>query len=117
MASPAWHYVLKSIITGAFGKSSLVRFTDRRFFANPDPTFGVEFGSKSITLPDADGTAAKLQSAGTESFPSITRLYYWVLPVRATSFTYLVLTRYAGLPPRLRHHLPSLNRECSHLAR
>ncbi|KAJ7112539.1 hypothetical protein C8R44DRAFT_797499 [Mycena epipterygia] len=41
MASPAWHYVLKFIITGdaAVGKSSLlVRLTDERFLANPDST-------------------------------------------------------------------------------
>ena len=60
MSGVAWHYVLKFIITGiisssdnihfesldlhltgdaAVGKSSLlVRLTDRRFLANPDPT-------------------------------------------------------------------------------
>ncbi|KAK6983976.1 ras-domain-containing protein [Favolaschia claudopus] len=82
MASPAWHYVLKFIITGdaAVGKSSLlVRLTDQRFLANPDPTLGVEFGSKLITLPDPEGTVVKLQcwdTAGTESFRSITRSYY-----------------------------------------
>ncbi|KAJ6583564.1 small GTPase superfamily [Mycena vulgaris] len=82
MANPSWHYVLKLIITGdsAVGKSSLlVRLTDQRFLANPDPTLGVEFGSKLITLPDAEGTVVKLQcwdTAGTESFRSITRSYY-----------------------------------------
>ncbi|KAF7341363.1 Ras-domain-containing protein [Mycena venus] len=82
MASPAWHYVLKFIITGdaAVGKSSLlVRLTDQRFLANPDPTLGVEFGSKLITLPDPEATVVKLQcwdTAGTESFRSITRSYY-----------------------------------------
>ncbi|KAJ7290711.1 ras-domain-containing protein [Mycena rebaudengoi] len=79
--TPAWRYVLKFIITGdaAVGKSSLlVRLTDQRFLANPDPTLGVEFGSKLITLPP-DGTVVKLQcwdTAGTESFRSITRSYY-----------------------------------------
>ncbi|KAJ7112551.1 hypothetical protein C8R44DRAFT_797519, partial [Mycena epipterygia] len=41
MASPVRHYVLKFIITGdaAVGKSSLlVRLTDQRILANPDPT-------------------------------------------------------------------------------
>ncbi|KAJ6538025.1 ras-domain-containing protein [Mycena capillaripes] len=82
MASPAWHYVLKFIITGdaAVGKSSLlVRLTDQRFLANPDPTLGVEFGSKLITLPGPEATVVKLQcwdTAGTESFRSITRSYY-----------------------------------------
>ncbi|KAJ6486023.1 ras-domain-containing protein [Mycena vulgaris] len=60
MANPAWHYVLKFIITG-------------------DAALGVEFGSKLITLPDAEGTVVNLQcwdTAGTESFRSITRSYY-----------------------------------------
>ncbi|EJD05766.1 ras-domain-containing protein [Fomitiporia mediterranea MF3/22] len=76
-----WDYVLKFIICGdaAVGKSSLlVRLTDQRFLANPDPTLGVEFGSKLIYIPDEDKTV-KLQcwdTAGTESFRSITRSYY-----------------------------------------
>ncbi|KAJ7926172.1 P-loop containing nucleoside triphosphate hydrolase protein [Mycena leptocephala] len=82
MASPVWHYALKFIITGdaAAGKSSLlVRLTDQRFLANPDPILGVEFGSKLITLPGPDATVVKLQcwdTAGTESFRLITRSYY-----------------------------------------
>ncbi|KAK0211704.1 P-loop containing nucleoside triphosphate hydrolase protein [Armillaria fumosa] len=93
MAGISWHYVLKFIITGelhfpyrllitgdaAVGKSSLlVRLTDQRFLANPDPTLGVEFGSKLITLPE-ENKVIKLQcwdTAGTESFRSITRSYY-----------------------------------------
>jgi len=76
-----WHYIFKFIITGdsAVGKSSLlVRLTDQRFLANPDPTLGVEFGSKLITLPD-DNKVVKLQcwdTAGQESFRAITRSYY-----------------------------------------
>ncbi|EPQ57823.1 ras-domain-containing protein [Gloeophyllum trabeum ATCC 11539] len=81
MAGISWHYVLKFIITGdaAVGKSSLlVRLTDQRFLANPDPTLGVEFGSKLITIPE-ENKIVKLQcwdTAGTESFRSITRSYY-----------------------------------------
>ncbi|KAJ3566846.1 hypothetical protein NP233_g6746 [Leucocoprinus birnbaumii] len=81
MSSITWHYVLKFIITGdaAVGKSSLlVRLTDQRFLTNPDPTLGVEFGSKLITIPEED-KIVKLQcwdTAGTESFRSITRSYY-----------------------------------------
>jgi Ras-related protein Rab-2A len=81
MSSITWHYVLKFIITGdaAVGKSSLlVRLTDQRFLANPDPTLGVEFGSKLIPIPEED-KIVKLQcwdTAGTESFRSITRSYY-----------------------------------------
>ncbi|KAJ7770072.1 P-loop containing nucleoside triphosphate hydrolase protein, partial [Mycena metata] len=82
IASPPWHYVLKFIITGnaAVGKSSLlVRLTDQRFFANPDPTLGIEFGSKLITLPGLEPTGVKLQcwdTADMESFRSFTRSYY-----------------------------------------
>lgn len=99
MAGISWHYVLKFIITGehtvatrltslfltvvfhlgdaAVGKSSLlIRLTDQRFLANPDPTvryhppaclierapikpsdacqLGVEFGSKLISIPEED---------------------------------------------------------------
>jgi len=81
MSGVAWHYVLKFIITGdaAVGKSSLlVRLTDQRFLANPDPTLGVEFGSKLVTIPE-ENKVVKLQcwdTAGTESFRSITRSYY-----------------------------------------
>jgi Ras-related protein Rab-2A len=71
------------------GKSSLlVRLTDQRFLANPDPTvcipstsdpvycthvytthqlvnkkLGVEFGSKLITIPEEDNKVVKLQCA------------------------------------------------------
>jgi Ras-related protein Rab-2A len=78
----SWHYVLKFIITGdaATGKSSLlIRLTDQRFLSNPDPTLGVEFGSKLIQIPEEDNKIIKLQcwdTAGTESFRSITRSYY-----------------------------------------
>ena len=81
MPAITWHYVLKFIITGdaSVGKSSLlVRLTDQRFLANPDPTLGVEFGSKLIEIPE-EGKIVKLQcwdTAGTESFRSITRSYY-----------------------------------------
>ncbi|KAN0076744.1 Ras family domain containing protein [Tylopilus felleus] len=81
MAGITWHYVLKFIITGdaAVGKSSLlVRLTDQRFMTNPDPTLGVEFGSKLVEIPE-QGKIVKLQcwdTAGTESFRSITRSYY-----------------------------------------
>ncbi|KAJ7716802.1 P-loop containing nucleoside triphosphate hydrolase protein [Mycena olivaceomarginata] len=82
MASPAWHHVLKFIITGdaAVGKSSLlVRLTDQRFLSIPDPTVRTQFGLKLITLPGPEATVVKLQcwdTAGTESFRSITRSYY-----------------------------------------
>jgi len=72
MSNLTWHYVLKFIITGdaAVGKSSLlVRLTDQRFLANPDPTLGVEFGTKLIPIPDED-KVIKLQC---EPLPSLHR--------------------------------------------
>ncbi|CAE6463303.1 unnamed protein product [Rhizoctonia solani] len=81
MSSLNWDYVLKFVIIGdaAVGKSSLlVRLTDQKFLSKPDPTLGVEFGSKLISLSD-EGKTVKLQcwdTAGTESFRSITRSYY-----------------------------------------
>jgi len=79
--SVPWSYVLKFVIIGdaGVGKTSLlVRLTDQRFLQNPDPTLGVEFGSKLIHLEDINETV-KLQcwdTAGSEAFRSITRSYY-----------------------------------------
>lgn len=78
--SSGWDYILKFILIGdsSVGKSSLlVRLTDDRFLTSPDPTIGVEFGSHLITLPN--GETVKVQvwdTAGSESFRSITRSYY-----------------------------------------
>lgn len=78
--SSGWDYILKFILIGdsSVGKSSLlVRLTDDRFLADPDPTIGVEFGSHLIRLDN--GETVKMQvwdTAGSESFRSITRSYY-----------------------------------------
>lgn len=74
---------MKFIICGdaGVGKSSLlIRLTDQRF-VNPDPTLGVEFGSKLLDVPVDGGKEKKVKlqcwdTAGTESFRSITRSYY-----------------------------------------
>ena len=59
------------------GKSCLLlRFTDNRFQPIHDTTIGVEFGSRTLTI---DKKSIKLQiwdTAGQESFRSITRSYY-----------------------------------------
>ncbi|XP_006900796.1 PREDICTED: ras-related protein Rab-2A-like [Elephantulus edwardii] len=59
------------------GKSCLLlQFTDKRFSAVHDLTIGVEFGARMVTI---DGKQIKLQiwdTAGQESFRSITRSYY-----------------------------------------
>ena len=72
-------YQFKYIIIGdaAVGKSCLMlNFIDKRFRSEHDLTIGVEFGSKII---DIRGIKIKLQiwdTAGSESFKSITRSYY-----------------------------------------
>jgi len=75
----AYNYLLKYIIVGdsSVGKSNLLaRYTQNAFFPFHDMTIGVEFGSK---LEEYDNLKYKLQiwdTAGQESFRSITRAYY-----------------------------------------
>ncbi|CAH9140275.1 unnamed protein product [Cuscuta epithymum] len=76
----SYDYLFKYIIIGdtGVGKSCLLlQFTDKRFQPVHDLTIGVEFGARMITA--ADGRRIKLQvwdTAGQESFRSITRSYY-----------------------------------------
>lgn len=71
--------MFKYIIIGdtGVGKSCLLlQFTDKRFQHMHDLTIGVEFGSRTIAL---DNRLIKLQiwdTAGQESFRSVTRSYY-----------------------------------------
>ncbi|KAG5470607.1 hypothetical protein LSCM1_01853 [Leishmania martiniquensis] len=73
------NYVFKYIIIGdsGVGKSCLLlQFTDKRFEPLHDLTIGVEFGARLISI---QGKGVKLQiwdTAGQESFRSITRSYY-----------------------------------------
>uniref|UniRef100_H3AX48 RAB2A, member RAS onco family n=1 Tax=Latimeria chalumnae TaxID=7897 RepID=H3AX48_LATCH len=68
-------FILLSLL--GVGKSCLLlQFTDKRFQPVHDLTIGVEFGARMITI---DGKQIKLQiwdTAGQESFRSITRSYY-----------------------------------------
>lgn len=79
MSFQSYSYVFKYIIVGdsAVGKSCLLlQFTDKRFKSTHDLTIGVEFGSRTVQINDK---AIKLQiwdTAGQESFRSITRSYY-----------------------------------------
>ena len=72
-------YQFKFIIIGdaGVGKSCIMlNFIDKGFRAEHDLTIGVEFGSKVI---DCNNVKVKLQiwdTAGSESFKSITRAYY-----------------------------------------
>lgn len=75
----SYAYLFKYIIIGdsAVGKSCLLlQFTDKRFQPMHEVTIGVEFGARMITI---DNRQLKLQiwdTAGQESFRSITRSYY-----------------------------------------
>jgi len=75
----SYAYLFKYIIIGdtGVGKSCLLlQFTDKRFQPVHDLTIGVEFGARMITI---DNRQIKLQiwdTAGQESFRSITRSYY-----------------------------------------
>ena len=75
----SYAYLFKYIVIGdtGVGKSCLLlQFTDKRFQPVHDLTIGVEFGARMITL---DGKQIKLEiwdTAGQESFRSITRSYY-----------------------------------------
>ncbi|KJH41389.1 Ras family protein [Dictyocaulus viviparus] len=75
----SYAYLFKYIIIGdtGVGKSCLLlQFTDKRFQPVHDLTIGVEFGARMVTI---DGKQIKLQiwdTAGQESFRSITRSYY-----------------------------------------
>jgi len=75
----SYAYLFKYIIIGdtGVGKSCLLlQFTDKRFRTDHDLTIGVEFGARLINI---DQKQVKLQiwdTAGQESFRSITRSYY-----------------------------------------
>ena len=75
MSFQSYAYVFKYIIVGdsSVGKSCLLlQFTDKRFKSTHDLTIGVEFGSRTVQINDK---AIKLQiwdTAGQESFRSIT---------------------------------------------
>ncbi|XP_010434712.1 PREDICTED: ras-related protein RABB1a [Camelina sativa] len=75
----SYAYIFKYIIIGdtGVGKSCLLlKFTNKEFQAVHDLTIGVEFGAKMITI---DNKPIKLQiwdTAGQETFRSVTRLYY-----------------------------------------
>lgn len=75
----SYAYLFKYIIIGdtGVGKSCLLlQFTDKRFQPVYDLTIGVEFGARMVTI---DKKQIKLQiwdTAGQESFRSITRSYY-----------------------------------------
>mmetsp|Transcript_17084 Transcript_17084/g.24506 ORF Transcript_17084/g.24506 Transcript_17084/m.24506 type:complete len:210 (-) Transcript_17084:235-864(-) len=72
-------YLFKYIIIGdtGVGKSCLLlQFTDKRFTPIHDLTIGVEFGARIVTVEDKQLKLQIWDTAGQESFRSITRSYY-----------------------------------------
>lgn len=75
----SYSYLFKYIIIGdtAVGKSCLLlQFADHRFRPDHDLTIGVEFGSRLVSVADKDIKLQIWDTAGQESFRSITRSYY-----------------------------------------
>lgn len=69
-------FVYLEILLGVGKSCLLLQFTDKRFRTDHDLTIGVEFGARLVTI---GGKQIKLQiwdTAGQESFRSITRSYY-----------------------------------------
>lgn len=75
----SYSYLFKYIIVGDsnVGKSCLMlRFTDNKFKDSLDPTIGVEFGSKPVTINNKLIQLQIWDTAGQETFRSITRSYF-----------------------------------------
>ncbi|PWA51579.1 GTP-binding protein yptV4 [Artemisia annua] len=75
----SYAYLFKYIIIGdtGVGKSCLLlQFTDKRFQPVHDLTIGVEFGARMITIENKPIKLQIWDTAGQESFRSITRSYY-----------------------------------------
>jgi len=75
----AFAYLFKYIIIGdtGVGKSCLLlQFTDKRFRNDHDLTIGVEFGARMVSVGGKDIKLQIWDTAGQESFRSITRSYY-----------------------------------------
>eukprot|EP01087_Luapelamoeba_hula_P012776 TRINITY_DN35_c0_g1_i1.p1 TRINITY_DN35_c0_g1~~TRINITY_DN35_c0_g1_i1.p1 ORF type:complete len:223 (+),score=39.68 TRINITY_DN35_c0_g1_i1:137-805(+) len=78
-ANKSYDHRFKYILVGpsGVGKSSLLlQFTDQRFDPSHDMTIGVEFGARMITIGDQIIKIQIWDTAGQESFKSITRSYY-----------------------------------------
>ncbi|CAD8072688.1 unnamed protein product [Paramecium sonneborni] len=75
----SYAYLFKFIIIGdsSVGKSCLLlQFLDRKFKLDHDTTIGVEFGSRTLNIRQKNIKLQIWDTAGQESFKSITRSYY-----------------------------------------
>ena len=74
-----YHYLMKFIVIGdsGVGKSSLInQYINGTFQAKMEPTIGVEFATKTVTLQKRKVKLQIWDSAGQENYRSITRSYY-----------------------------------------
>jgi Ras-related protein Rab-2A len=74
-----YDFLFKFVVLGdvQVGKSNLlIQFTDHTFRNQYEMTIGVEFGSKIVTMGDRKVKLQVWDTAGQESFRSITRSYY-----------------------------------------
>ena len=74
-----YSYLFKYIVIGdtSVGKSCiLLQFLEKKFKFDHDTTIGVEFGSKIIPVKDKQIKLQIWDTAGQETFKSITRSYY-----------------------------------------
>jgi small GTP-binding protein len=72
-------YLIKFILVGnaSVGKSCLLlQFTDNKFVNDMDPTIGVDFGSRVISVGGQNVKVQAWDTAGQEDFRAITRAYY-----------------------------------------
>ncbi|KAG8140839.1 hypothetical protein E2320_003555 [Naja naja] len=105
----SYAYLFKYVIIGdtGVGKSCLLlQFTDKRFMAVHDLTIGVEFGARMITIENKKIKLQIWDTAGQESFRSITRSYY-----RGTAGALLAETfnhLYAWLEDARQHSSPHM---------
>ena len=79
MSTPNFNYLFKYIVIGdsAVGKSNiLLRYVHERFNEEFQSTIGVEFGAKNIEINNKICRIQIWDTAGQESFRSITRAYY-----------------------------------------
>jgi Ras-related protein Rab-2A len=79
MSRALYDYTLKFIIVGdsSVGKSNIMsEFTDKRFHAQHELTIGVEFATKIVSYKNTNYKLQIWDTAGQETFQSITRAYY-----------------------------------------
>ena len=70
------YYLTRARVTGVGKSCLLLQFTDKRFQRVHDLTIGVEFGSRMVTINNQQIKLQIWDTAGQESFRSITRSYY-----------------------------------------